>query len=353
MQLTLLVPELIWPEPDDQIVLNKLKCPGLNTLLARSRLIRRPAQSLEATLAEAFGHAEGAAAYAAFRLLGETALPPQADDGYWLCCDPVHLRFHQEHLVLADSHCFALNMEEALAFARALGEHFQEIGRFHVATTERWYLQLAEHARPDRFDVPPLSAVAGRRIERLLPETAQATTLRQFLNEAQMLLHAHTANAQREDNGKMPINSLWLWGDGTLPAKVEAEFDGVWSNNPLALGLANASGVPTHALPVDASAFFTHADADARHLIVLEGLLEPVQYENGQTYCKNLNELEELWFAPLRSSLAKGKISQLRIEASTAYANLAWESTLTDQWKLWRRPQPLGKVAHGLVKGNQ
>ena len=38
MHLTLLVPELIWPEPADQFTLGKLSAPGLEWLLALAGL---------------------------------------------------------------------------------------------------------------------------------------------------------------------------------------------------------------------------------------------------------------------------------------------------------------------------
>jgi len=183
-----------------------------------------------------------------------------------------------------------------------------------------------------------------------LPETPQARLLRTLHNEAQMLLYAHPINQQRENAGRMPINSLWLWGAGTLPPRRECDFDGVWSLNPLALGLARAAGVKTHPVPSDAATLFEHAAADTHHLIVLEDLLGPVQYENGANYCAALIGLEERWFAPLRAALASGKIKQLNIEASTAYAALNWESNRSDQWKLWRRPQSLAHVAQELAR---
>jgi hypothetical protein len=354
MQLTLLIPELIWPEPDDRDTLDDFDCPALNTLLARSRRTRRQSQSLEATLADAFGLPEGAP-YAAFRLLGEpeTRIAPAND--YWIAADPVHLRFHQERLILADSGSFGISLAEAQALADALTTQLSDVGRFHVATAERWYLQLAESAGLDAaalsgLDVPPLSAVAGRRIERLLPETAQARELRKLLNEAQMILHTHATNQQRENEGKLPINSLWLWGVGSLPPRSASNFDAVWSSNPLALGLARAAGVPTHPLPLDAATVFAHAAEQTSHLVVLDELLGPAQYENGEAYRAGITGLESRWFAPLRTALATGRIEQLRIEASTAYATLAWESRRRDQWKLWRRPQPLAVLAKELAK---
>ncbi len=350
MQTTLLIPELVWPEPDDSDTFAALSCPALETLLTRSTRTRRPPQSLEATLADAFGLPDEAP-YAALRLLGESTAP-EVGASCWLCCDPVHLRFHQDGLILADSGSFGIELDEARALVEALNHHLADAGRFYLASADRWYLRLSDHLRVDRLEVAPLSAVAGRRIDGLLPATEHAKGLRKLLNEAQMLLHAHPINTGREASGRLPINNLWLWGAGTLPPRYASDFDGVWSTNPLALGLARGAGVPTHALPVDAATLLAHAAADTHHLIVLEDLLSPVQYENGKAYAAALNDLESRWFAPLRAALGAGKITELRIEASTAYAALAWQSTRQDQWKLWRRPQPLAALAGELAKAS-
>ena len=363
MQLTLLVPELIWPEPDalqeillgdERETLDALTCPALTTLVARSRQTRRLPQSLEATLTDAFGLPEGAP-YAALRLLGESAAPAGvATDACWVCADPVHLRFQQDRLILADSGTFGIELDEAQVLADELNRHFPDIGRFHIAAADRWYLQISAIANlgdAGQFDVPPLSAIAGRRVEQQLPSTPQTAWLRQLLNEAQMVLHGHPANATRESAGRMPINSLWLWGAGTLPTGMKSCFDGVWSGNPLALGLGRASGVPTHAVPADATALLAGA-ASGQHLVVLEDLLGPVQYQDGDAYRAALLALEERWFAPLRQALAAGKLTQLRLESSTAYGALAWESRRADQWKLWRRAQPLATIAQNLAKGS-
>jgi hypothetical protein len=348
MLLSLLIPELIWPEPDDRDTLDGLACPALNTLLARSRLSRRPPQSLEATLSDRFGHPAGAP-YAAFRLLGEAQSTLDAGEHRWICCDPVHLRFLQERLLLADSRNFELSLEDAQLFADALNAQLSDSGRFHVIDAERWYLQVSDALPLEDYDVPPLSAVAGRSIERVLAEASQAKGIRRLFNEIQMILHAHPLNLQREEAGQMAINSLWLWGAGGLPARRESAIDGVWSSTPLARGLALAAGVPAHPLARDAATLLAHAAPDTEHLVVLEDLLGPVQAENGEAYRHALAGLEARWFAPLQKALAAGKIDQLRIEAPTAYATLTWECTRSDLWKLWKRPQTLAALARNLA----
>ena len=349
MQLTLLIPELVWPEPDDRATLDALACRALETLLARSRFTRRPPQSLEATLTDACGLPEGAS-YAAFRWLGEPQQAAAASDACWLCADPVHLRFHQERLILADSSRFGIELDEAQIFTDELNRQFSDVGTFHAATAERWYLRLANHTDLGEFDVPPLSAIVGRSIERQLPATPQMRWLRKLLNEVQMVLHGHPANAAREEAGRMPVNSLWLWGGGTLPKHTQSTFNAIWSTQPLAVGLGRAAGVPTHLLPPDAASFFAASAPGSRHLVLLEDLLVPVQYENGDGYRSALQGLESHWFAPLRQALASGKLKQLRLETSTAYGALSWESTPAEQWKLWRRARPLARVAQNLAK---
>jgi len=353
MQLTLLVPELIWPEPADQNTFENLASPELNTLIARSRLSRRLPQSFEATLSDNFGHPEGVP-YAAFRLSGEAQGQVDAAEGLWIACDPVHLRFHQEHLILAEMSHLGITFEEAQELVAALNSHLPETGRFHALSADRWYLQVTDTMLLDGFEVPPLSLVAGRRIERVLADSSQSKGLRRLLNEIQMLLHAHPINRQRENEGRMTINSLWLWGVGQFPQGTvnasERPFDGVWSNNPLALGLAAFSGATSHPAPLEAATILAETKHDSRQLVVFEDLLNPVHYENGADYRQAIMALENNWFAPLKSALAAGKISQLRIEACTAYATLSWTCQRHDLWKIWRHAHSLAEVAQKLAQ---
>ena len=349
MQLTLVVPELIWPEPEDRDALGDLACPALETLLTRGRQTSQPPQSLEATLADLFGHPEGAP-YGAFRLLGETESSIEIEEKSWLIADPVHLRFHQERLILADGASLAISSEEAQALADGLNAHFSDLGRFHVSTTDRWYLHLADNTPLQRYVAPPLSTVAGRSVEHLLPELLHERAIRTLMNEIQTVLHAHPVNRRREDEGRLPINSLWLWGHGRLPEQRETDFDGVWTSNTLARGLARAAGVRPHPVPDSASRFFEHAAPDTAHLIVLEDLAGPVQFENGAAYRAAVESLEGHWFAPLRKALLRGQLKTLHIEASTVYAGVGWQCERNDQWKFWKKSRRLADLAMALAK---
>jgi hypothetical protein len=80
--------------------------------------------------------------------------------------------------------------------------------------------------------------VAGRRVDSDLPKGD--STLTRWLNEVQMFLHCHPINQSRQGEGKPAVNSMWLWGGGKLSTTLpSASFSGVWTDNPLAIGLGN------------------------------------------------------------------------------------------------------------------
>ncbi len=351
MQITLVVPELVWPEPDDHEAFAGLTCPGLLTLIARSRLTRRPRQSVEATLADLFGLTANPP-YAALRLSGESASPTGAP-ACWLCADPVHLRLHQERLVLADGAGLGIALDEARTLIDELNRHFVDVGRFQAATSDRWYLQLAAGSALAQLDVLPLSAVAGRRVDRQLPETPELRWLRRLLNEVQMVLHRHPANEMRAAAGQSTINSLWFWGAGWLPERIDGKFSTVWGGDVLARGLGRAAQAAVQALPEDAGGLLRAVDRRGRHLLVLDALQRPVHYQDGAVYRRRLQALDRLWFAPLQKALATGRIAQLRLLASTVYGVLDWRSGTAGQWQLWQQPGSLQGTAVDLAGGRE
>ncbi|PKO90042.1 MAG: hypothetical protein CVU18_02190 [Betaproteobacteria bacterium HGW-Betaproteobacteria-12] len=349
MRLTLLVPELIWPEPTDQNTLGKLSRPGFEWLAARAAYRRQPAAAFEIALARQFGLATPS--LGALRLLGED-VSAGAVEGHWLCADPVHLRFHHERIVLADAGAFDLAEDEAREIAAALNAEFADIGQLHVATARRWYLRLnpagSAFAGASGHVAPPLSAVAGRRVDSEISE--HDATLTRWLNEVQMFLHGHPLNTRREQAGQPVLNSLWLWGGGHLTRPSPGQFSAVWSNHPLATGLARAAGTPAHPLPAGLAGLLQLASSGSAPLVVLDTLLPPVLYEDSDGWRQAWQQLETSWFAPLRRSLGR-PVRELNIVAPTIYGELHWSLRGIDRWKFWRRSRPLAALAGEIAEG--
>jgi len=342
VRLTLLVPELIWPEPNDQLTLRKMAAPGFEWLAARAAFSRLPRRAFEDVLAMQFGLTD--APFGALRLHGEAGKNPTSD-GHWLCADPVHLRFHHERIVLADAGAFEIELDEAHAIAGALNAEFGDIGQFHVAAARRWYLRL-NAAQPHHAE--PMSTVAGRRLDDEL--TDKNGPLTRWLNEVQMFLHGHPVNARRQAEGKPAVNSLWLWGGGNLPEIPEPPFTALCSDNPLAIGLALAAGIEAPPCPASLATLLADAAPDDHPLVVLDSLLPPVLYENGDDWRNAFAALDRDWFVPLGDALGR-KIDTLTLIAPTIYGQLTWRLHGKDRWKFWRKGAALPSIAKGLAEG--
>lgn len=336
MHLTLLVPDLLWPEAGASPPLELAPCPSLKRMLARGRLRQCAPLPLEHALCQLFAHAPDAA-HAAFRWLGETGAPEIHASRRWLCADPVHLAFHQNRLVMTQGNALGILPDEARQLVDALNDELPEYGHFHAPCPERWYLQPA--GLPPLL-APPLSTMNGRSIDEALAEMLDEPAWRRLLTRIQTLLHAHPLNRRRENAGQPAINSLWPWGDGVLPARQESRFDGLWSMHPLACGLARAAGVPDHPLPPDAAHFLAHAAPQTQHLIVLENLTRPLHEENQPVWQESMAALENHWFAPLQQALSAGKIQRLSLHAPCRTSTLDGECARTDRWKFWRQDLP-------------
>lgn len=338
VHLTLLAPELIWPEPHDQLTLGKLPMPGFERFNAFAPLQRHPRCAYEHTLADCFGLP--APAFGPLRLLGEST-GEAAQEGLWLCADPVHLRFHHERIVLADAGAFDLSEDEAGQLVESLNATFADIGQFHAATPRRWYLKL--NIAVDHL-AEPLSAIAGKRLtgDPLGAKSPLAGTL----NEIQMFLHSHPVNRRREQSGQPVVNSVWLWGTGSLPT-VTAAYTQVASNDPLAIGLARRAGIAQQPRPASLAALLANTRRDDHALVVLDQLLGPVLYETPDDWRTAWQALDTEWFAPLNKALGR-EVKSVRLIAPTIYGNLEWQSEGRGRWQFWKKGQSIATLAKAL-----
>lgn len=135
-----------------------------------------------------------------------------AGDSYWLCADPVHLQIDRDQLLLQQAAVGDLAVAEAEQVVAMLNRHFEADGlRLHAVSPLEWVMQS-----PRSLDLaaPAPGRVAGRPAGPFLPRGADAAWARRVTNEAQMLLHGSPVNQARENAGRAPLNSLWLWGGG-------------------------------------------------------------------------------------------------------------------------------------------
>jgi len=337
MSLHLLVPHL-WPPPDAEDAGGEIRLPGLETLLGKGAIVETAAGDGETWLFQEFGIPRcGDWPVASLGLLADGGNP---GTGFWLRADPVFLRADARELVLAGTPP-ALTRDEAQSIAESLNRHFEADGlTFLAQRPERWYLR--PQAAPAMETRSPDEA-AGRHVDPYLPSGADALRWHAWINEIQMLLHAHPVNEAREQRGELPVNSVWIWGGGTLPENIDSPFARVWSEDPTAAGLALGAQAERRALPPSAEECLS-PDTGGEQLAVLDPLREPARRGDATAWREAAESLDEAWFAPLAAALRQRRLQRLEIHAPGRPRGRRATIEAGDFWKFWRRPRRLREI---------
>ena len=174
---------------------------------------------------------------------------------------------------------FAIDADEADALVASAQRAFRRRRpAFLAPQPDRWYLRLdaaPAHARPRRSP-----RRAAQSIDPLLPRGPDARAWHARLNEAaDAAARATRSTTRAKARGAPPVNSVWLWGGGTLPAAApRRSIARVRASDPVALGLAQALGRRDATRRGDARAWLADAPATASTAILLDALRVPAAY---------------------------------------------------------------------------
>jgi 2,3-bisphosphoglycerate-independent phosphoglycerate mutase len=69
----------------------------------------------------------------------------------------------------------------------------------------------------DDFNLAPPHDLTNQSLREHLPRSPEAAPLMQITTASQLLFKNHPVNRRREAAGKVPANSVWLWGQGKRP----------------------------------------------------------------------------------------------------------------------------------------
>jgi hypothetical protein len=235
-----------------------------------------------------------------------SALKPAADDlpiamlrggsSHSLCADPCYLHPDRDKLRLFYRD-LALSMDEAEALCQRVQGLFAEFdASLTVQTAEQWLLELKQ---PAQVSFRSLEGLHGQTVTGFLPTGVQASDWIRLWNEVQMALFDCPENQAREAEGKMPINSLWFWGAGTLPdLRAWAHVSG---DDRVLAKLAEDSHSQYQA---DVSSYEQIGADEAMHVMV---------FDKEQDWQMQLNRLFEDWLIPALRALRRWQLNELKI----------------------------------------
>ena len=151
-----------------------------------------------------------------------------------------------------------------------------------------------------------------------------------LLTEIQILLHGSEVNAARQAQGELPVNSLWFWGAGELPAAFDTRWSLIYSDDVFVQGLAMLADTPCLPLPDDMQ---TLCSGDAVNPQVLVVIHARSTCEMAASY----QALEAACFAPLLKKMRAGTIEKLNI--LTEEKGFALQRA--DLYKFWCRKKSI------------
>lgn len=332
--LTLWLPNLLsaakLQNPDAQLALQSLPLPSLKNLLAKADKFPVKPMSFEAQACH-LAHLKQAIPVAP--LTASIDLSNFDADYFWLRCDPVQLMPDRDQLVCLPGEGLDVQPEEARALINAFNQHFaQDAVQIEYGAPLRWYLRIKQAVD---IQSTPLAQVLYQSVGGAMPKGNAATYWRQLLNETQMLFYTHPVNEARREQGLPEINSIWIWGEGSLPAMPEdlAEWS-VFSDHVYLKGLAQWMGASDQNCAKNYQVWFNLAP-ELRSLVCLDNRDEATSLE---LWLENLQTLEQDWFAPLEQALRNREVSSVLIDLGL---NVRFHLTPKHLKKFWRLSKSL------------
>jgi hypothetical protein len=236
------------------------------------------------------------------------------------------LRAGRDRVLVFDLRPPDLPEPEAEALLRELTRYFAPLGwHLEAAGARRWYVSPPA---PLVVTTRPLVETVGRSLAAHLPEGPDAARCRAWLNEAQMVLHHADVNRDRELRGEHPVNGLWLWGCGSLPAPSPCPDVEVVAADELTRGVALHAGcgcvAAEHAL--DRPGTVVYPDA---------ALQRSALDADGEAWWAALAPIEERC-GLLLQALRRGRLDALVIDSCEG---VAWRVDRAALRRFWRRPR--------------
>lgn len=333
--VTLFVPELLalvkefkhLPEGD---------LPGLKNLqrfLSRAEKKSADINDWHTGLASLFQFEKLPAAELRYRQFAQT----REQNVFCLCADPVYIQPDLNSAVLLAHEELDLSLDNASELAAAINAHFSdEPWSLEVLSPHHWLMKLEQ---APALDTTPLAQIRGQAISHALPQGQDHRYWQRIQNEIQMLLFAHPLNQQREAQEKLPVNSLWLWGEGRLPEKTMVDWQSIVGRGALLDALASWSAC--HRQEISIKDKLTIDESCGNMLLASDEFVLPSQGHDLFAWLQVLEQFEKNWISVLLTLLAAGELDSIVLLAGNA-TQFSLSRKMLNRW--WRRTKPMKEV---------
>jgi 2,3-bisphosphoglycerate-independent phosphoglycerate mutase len=128
----------------------------------------------------------------------------------------VNLRSRGGKLYMHDYSSGHISTEEGSELVRSIQDEFgNDEFQFYPGVSYR-HLLVWRNGRQDMKTTPPHD-ITGKCIDKFLPQGDGSEDILHLMTATRELLAAHPVNSARSAENKLPVNLIWLWGQGKAP----------------------------------------------------------------------------------------------------------------------------------------
>ncbi len=145
-----------------------------------------------------------------------------------------------------------ITTEESEELMKSIREEFRRLGDFYTGTGFRHlFVPNSRISGLEEIRTTPPHEIVGKKVENNIIEPRNNSTaeiLNKMISDSKGILSDHPINFERENEGKKPANSIWIWGQGRKP-RLEPKYEGygisgaIASDVPLIRGLGIMAGL--------------------------------------------------------------------------------------------------------------
>ena len=260
------------------------------------------------------------------------AILAQANDAppglaFWICAQPVHLAINRDQLELLPPAQLHLPDAQSRTLFSAIESHCAGYGLLMKYIEPG--LWCIGSPRVQDLSTMEIECVEGRSVNEALPSGADASWWQRLIVELQMVLHQQPVNMVRESQGEVPVNSIWIWGGGSVP-EVQPHFDTMCVRHPLLRALARASQARSIEVPCNIGDF---SNSDC-------GLIEIPDTIDTQPDAR-LSQLDVEWMSPAWEALGTGALDELNMVFALDQGLVTCRCDRRARRRFWKRGSAL------------
>ena len=245
-----------------------------------------------------------------------------------LLAEAIHLQADMHSAIAVPILNGSENLSDIDIIINDLGDLFKVDCNIESIAGGRYLFQLKQFDAPLHYPHP--LSILGKSISPFIEQSREVLPWYRLMNEFQMFMYQHPVNERRQREGRLAINSLWVWGAGDRPRP--ALQPSWYCDDPLLNRFASSLGLRLE--PCRNIAAGGHGE----NAVIVD--LRLLQYLKSGLDCKLddlLLDIERSILEPVLQSLAR-RPGPLRLRGGY---RVDFELKSTDRFKFWRRPGSL------------